>query len=357
MRLRRFSLRRQIENMDVKKLIIDKIKKRGEVSTAEIVKAVGFSRAYINRFLKELRWEGKIELIGKANTARYILAERKTLDTAKRRVTALHRILRNRNLSEDVVLQDIKDRSGIFMELAKNVSGILDYAFTEMLNNAIEHSRSPQIEIFMKRNSAKTEFIVVDRGVGIFKHIMRKRSLPNELEAIRDLLKGKQTTAPEEHTGEGIFFTSKAADRLTIKSGKKKLIFDNQLRDIFIEDIAHFKGTKVIFTIALNSPRSLDRIFKEYAGEAFEFGKTKIAVRLYKIDAAYISRSQARRIMAGLDKFKVVILDFYGVKTVGQAFADEVFRVWKKNHPEIEVRYRNANENVEFMIRRASSNP
>lgn len=51
------------------------------------------------------------------------------------------------------------------------------------------------------------------------------------------------------------------------------------------------------------------------------------------------------------------IRPFDSIKTVGQAFADEIFRVWKKNHPEIEIRYRNANENVEFMIRHATINP
>ena len=54
--------------------------------------------------------------------------------------------------------------------------------------------------------------------------------------------------------------------------------------------------------------------------------------------------------MSGLDKFKTILLDFKNVETVGQGFADEVFRVWKSRHPGIEIIVKNANDNVQFMI-------
>ena len=57
--------------------------------------------------------------------------------------------------------------------------------------------------------------------------------------------------------------------------------------------------------------------------------------------------------MSGMEKFKIVELDFRGVTVIGQAFADEVFRVFKNNHPRITIVPRNANEDVVFMIRRA----
>ena len=48
-----------------------------------------------------------------------------------------------------------------------------------------------------------------------------------------------------------------------------------------------------------------------------------------------------------------IILDFEDVKTIGQGFADEVFRVWKIKHPGVKIITKNANENIEFMIKRA----
>mgnify|MGYP001571360898 CR=1 FL=1 len=234
---------------DIKKLISARLSKKGAVKVADIVEATGFSRAYVNRFFQEMKKDGKIALIGRANNAHYVLASDE--EKAKKGVLFVKRILKNVNLLEDIVLDEVKKNSGIFSDLSKNVSNIVDYAFTEMLNNAIEHSCSKKIIIFINRNEKMINFEVTDFGVGIFKNIMKKRKLKNEIEAIQDLLKGKQTTAPKEHTGEGIFFTSKAADNLTVQGSNKKLIFDNIAKDVFIKDILDTKGTRVDFEISV----------------------------------------------------------------------------------------------------------
>ena len=72
-------------------------------------------------------------------------------------------------------------------------------------------------------------------------------------------------------------------------------------------------------------------------------------------DEALISRSQAKRLLTRFDRFKRVILDFKGVEQIGQAFADEVFRVFTRSHPDIELVPFNANPDVDAMIRRARS--
>ena len=336
--------------MDIRSLILRQAKKKGSVRVADITKVTGFSRAYVNRFFQELRREGKIALVGKANRAHYVLATRERLRAAKKATREVNRTLRNESLSEDLILSRIREETGIFLGLRKNVSQVVDYAFTEMLNNAIEHSRSERIFVRMKRTDEGLDFRVVDRGIGIFRNIMETRGLQSELEAIQDLLKGKQTTDPERHSGEGIFFTSKAADRMNIKGSGKKLIFDNLLEDVFVEDIKPIIGTEVEFWISDGSTKDLTKLFASYAGESYKFGKTVVTVDLYKPEGSYVSRSQARRILTGLEKFKVIVLDFKDVGTVGQAFADEVFRVWKSHHPDIQVKVQNANQNIQFMI-------
>lgn len=340
--------------MNIKHLILQRLSRAGEVRVADIVKATGFSRAYVGRFFQELQREGKIVLVGKANAARYIPVTRAALRKAREQVLVFHRALNNEGLTEDEVLKDIKNTTGIFFELPQNVVRIVEYAFLEMLNNAIEHSQSKRIEVWMKRYPESVDFIVDDHGIGIFNNIMKKRKLQSTLEAIQDLLKGKQTTAPKEHTGEGIFFTSKVADVLFIQSSKKRLEFRTVLDDVFVKDTTHEKkGTKVTFAISSRSKRRLDEVFKEHTEGSFDFQKTKVVVRLYRIDSEHLSRSQARRIVGGLESFKTVVLDFKGVDTVGQAFADEVFRVWKNRYPHIEIQYQHANENVLFMLKRA----
>lgn len=338
---------------DVRELILKALKARGEVRASEIVKASGFSRAYVSRFFKELVDGGKAALIGRANRARYVPATRSALAKAASGTKVFNRILRNENLQEDEVLSQVKKSTGIRSGLPGNVAVIFDYAFTEMLNNAIEHSGSENIRVTAGRKAGRVLFVVADRGIGIFRNIRRKMGLSTDLEAVQDLLKGKQTTAPDAHSGEGIFFTSKVADSLIIKSFGKELVFDNLADDVFLKDGRPVAGTVVEFLVSRGSKKDLNGVFREYTGKNHEFSRTRVTVHLYKTGTEYLSRSQARRIVAGLDKFKHVILDFRKVETVGQGFADEVFRVWQKSHPKIKLAHENANENVEFMIGRA----
>lgn len=343
-----------VKKIDTKTRILKLLKRKKTLTTAELVNQTGFSRVYINRFLRQLREEGKIMLIGKANKAHYISANAKEVAMAKSRIIDFRRMLVNKNLLEDAVLSEIKKQTGIFQKIPKNIQGIIDYGFSEMLNNAIEHSKSKKIEIKMARDKKVIYFNVIDYGIGIFKNIMKKKGLANELEAIQDLLKGKQTTAPMAHTGEGIFFTSKVADMLVIRSSKKKLTFNNILKDVFIEDSKTLKGTQVVFSVGLKAKTQLNDVFRHYSDKnSFEFNKTAVIIKLYRMDTNYISRSQARRVLTGLEAFKTITLDFKDVNTIGQAFTDEVFRVWKSNHPDIKIIYINANENIEFMIKRA----
>ena len=184
---------------------------------------------------------------------------------------------------------------------------------------------------------------------------MSKRGLKSELEAIQDLLKGKITTQPQSHSGEGIFFTSKAADVFILESFGLRLRIDNLIKDVFVEEIKPAKkGTKVIFRVDCHSKKHLNDIFKAYQTnpQTYDFNKTDIMVKLYTMGTIYISRSQARRVLSGLDKFKTVVLDFDKVPTVGQAFADEIFRVFKLKHPEIKIMPINMNEGVKFMVER-----
>jgi len=230
-----------------------------------------------------------------------------------------------------------------------------------MLNNAIDHSLSKDVFIEVKKTDKYLEFLVEDYGVGVFRNIKKKKNLLSELEAMQDLLKGKTTTQPQAHSGEGIFFTSKISDTFTLESFDFQLVIDNEIDDIFFgENYKKNKGTRVIFKIALSTKKHLVDIFKKYQSnqETMAFDKTEVKIKLFFMGTVHISRSQARRVLSGLDKFKYIILDFDKVPMIGQGFADEIFRVYKIKHPEINIKFINANEAVKFMIDRVEgSNP
>ncbi len=339
--------------MDIRKKILKLAQDKRKFKTAEIAEALNLSRQYVSRILNGLVHEGKLIRGGSANKAFYALPQNASLLGNQ-----IKKYLKSKDLKEHEVVDEIERQAPFLNRLKENVKSIFTYAFSEMLNNAIEHSRSEDIEVTLTRSNNYLIFKVRDFGIGVFRNVMKKRGLTSELEAIQDLLKGKTTTAPKAHTGEGIFFTSKASDIFILESFNYRLRIDNKIKDVFVEEVKNpKKGTLVIFTINTGSTRHLNDIFKKYQSnpEEYAFDKTEIQVKLYTMGTIYISRSQARRILAGLDKFKSIVLDFDKVPTVGQAFADEIFRVFQSKYPEIKLTARNMNEAVAFMVKRVES--
>ena len=70
----------------------------------------------------------------------------------------------------------------------------------------------------------------------------------------------------------------------------------------------------------------------------------------------YISRSEARRLVLRLEQFREVVLDFSGVRSIGQAFADEVFRIFAGSHPEVALKRVNVDPALEVVIRHVIDN-
>jgi hypothetical protein len=178
-------------------------------------------------------------------------------------------------------------------------------------------------------------------------------SLPSELAALQELSKGKTTTAPERHTGEGLFFTSKAVEFFRLVSGAQAWIVDNRREDMAVAEVEPpLQGTLASVEIDLADIRSLATLFDEYTQD-YEFAKTRTVVRLFAIGVRFVSRSEAKRLLHGLDRFREVVLDFRGVEGVGQGFTDEIFRVWTTAHPSVSLEPVNMNETIEFMVERA----
>jgi len=338
--------------MDIRELILKLASQNRRIKTSDVVKELRNtkSRQYVNSVIRDM--VNKRLLLKGGTTAGSFYVLPKNIHLIGDEITIK---LKREDLEEHKVFNDLKEKALFINNLKENVSSILFYAFTEMLNNAIEHSNSQYVEISIRRDKENIIFIVNDFGVGVFRNVMQQRKLKSELEAIQDLLKGKTTTQPHSHTGEGIFFTSKIADIFILESYGHRLRSDNLIKDIFIEEVNPQKrGTKVTFTLSLGSRKHLNDVFSQFVTEPGEVGfdKTEIKIRLYALGTVYISRSQARRILTRLDKFKTVILDFDRVTTVGQAFADEIFRVFQQRHPDIKLVPVNMVEPVKFMIDR-----
>lgn len=250
------------------------------------------------------------------------------------------------------------DVAPLLSDLPPNVIDIWRYGVTEMVNNAIDHSEGTQVVVFVERNALRTTVRVSDDGEGIFHRIQRLMGLYDPRESILELAKGKLTTDPARHSGEGVFFSSRMFDRFSIVS--RTLFFSHEASsdDWLIDGEGETPGTTVIMTLANDSQRTTKGVFDVFAApEEYTFAKTIVPVRLAQHEGEkLVSRSQAKRLTMRFERFQTVVLDFSGVEEIGQAFADEVFRVFQAAHPSLEMTPINMSEGVRNMVARARSN-
>ncbi len=249
--------------------------------------------------------------------------------------------------------------SFIFDDLAENIVDICHYGFTEMVNNVIDHSGGTEVYISVLRDNEKIEIFIMDNGEGIFRRIKRLCELLDERQALFELSKGKLTTDPDNHTGEGIFFTSRSFDEFEIDSKGINYSHDDQFEFDIIDDSnipVNKVGTVVRMNIKRATERDIQNVFDKFTAgpDDFQFNKTVIPVRLAQYEnEKLVSRSQAKRLLARIEKFQHVIFDFEDVSAVGQAFADEIFRVYAQRHPAITLLPINMEESVAKMVNKA----
>jgi len=333
--------------MNTKEKILKYLSDKESVSGTDLSEFLGISRQAINKHLKKLIQAGKIVKTGVTKGAVYSIASPEHRVAPKKQWKKKYSLS---GLEEDKVFNEAAIFLNLKKRLNKNTFSIFQYAFTEMVNNAIDHSKSRKCSIEVVIDQYEITFKVRDFGIGIFYSIFNKYNLVDEYAAIGELIKGKTTTMREKHTGEGIFFTSKLADVVFFRSHKTNLIFNNLIEDVLVEEKRFLNGSEVTFRVGRKSKKKLADVFSQYAPEEYnyEFNKTRVVVKLFKRD--FISRSEAKRLLAGLEKFKEIVLDFKGVKSIGQGFADEIFRVFKNEYPHITIETENLSPSLKSII-------
>jgi biotin operon repressor/anti-sigma regulatory factor (Ser/Thr protein kinase) len=339
-------IRKRGEN--IRQFILDNVENHPRDLAAIATKTFDISRQAVNKHIQRLIEQGALIVSGGKTKNRHYL-----LHTNTQWETIIS--LEDKPAEDRIWRDEIELRLGNFPD---NVRQIWRYGFTEMMNNAIDHSEGTQVAINIIKTATSTEIVLFDNGIGIFRKIQKALGLEDERHAVLELSKGKLTTDPARHTGEGIFFSSRMFDDFRILSGN--VFFSHthaEDEDWILENQKFQNGTGVFMKLKNNTARTVKKVFDEFTSdEDYGFTKTVVPVRLAQYgDETLISRSQAKRLLARVDRFKMVILDFDNVETIGQAFSDEVFRVFVKQHPNIEIVPIKTNKNVQQMIRRAQS--
>jgi anti-sigma regulatory factor (Ser/Thr protein kinase)/biotin operon repressor len=327
----------------LRKRLLELVFEKKSAFIKQVADEFGISRQMVSRYLSSLVKEGLVVQEGRGRGTSYQLVETKRHFNGQ-----VDELDENR-----VWLDEIKPYLERY-ELPQNVMDICHYGTTEMLNNIYEHAAANKYYGMVSVNALSVTILVADDGIGIFNKIKKEFGLAEPREAIIELSKGKLTTDEQHHTGEGIFFTSRMMDEFSILSGK--LSFQTRRgEDWLLETSNRTEGTRIIMKIRRESDRTVEEVFDRYTsfGE-LAFTKTVVPVALLAgEDKAVFSRSQAKRLVWRFERFKEIVLDFNGVRTIGQAFADEVFRVFANNHPDINLSWAHANRWVERMIKRS----
>jgi anti-sigma regulatory factor (Ser/Thr protein kinase)/biotin operon repressor len=302
------------------------------------------SRQAVNKHMSRLVEEGRLTAKGTTRNRQYQLS---IIDQD------LFATVLDARLEEHIVWQ--RQIAPMLSDFPRNTIDIWHYGFTEMLNNAIEHSSGAQVVVKIEITSYSSTMMILDDGYGIFKKIKDAINLDDERHSVLELAKGKLTTDPDNHTGEGIFFTSRMFDEFAIISGDVCFSHKNPSEeDWILQSDSSASGTSVHLKLANHTERSSREVFDQFTEDGdYGFTKTIVPVDLVQYgDDSLISRSQAKRLLNRFDRFRTVILDFEGVEQVGQGFADQIFRVFVRDHPKINLIPINANSQVSSMIRR-----
>ena len=252
---------------------------------------------------------------------------------------------------------DLEDDGYIFEYIVEpQIAGLSDtiqqiwyYAVSEMINNVIDHSEAENVHVTVVQDIRSTTVIIQDDGIGIFRKLQEYYGFRTFSDIAAELAKGKLTTDEIHHSGEGIFFTSRMMDTFFIYSDGHFYSRDKYTNEweAFIPD-RKMEGTLVYLSLENNSRKTAKQIFDAYTNEDGGFQRTEI--RLDSIfDKAPVSRSQAKRLCNRLTEFKEVVLDFEGIDWVGQGFMHQVFSVFHRENPDIQLKPKNMTQDVKRM--------
>lgn len=240
------------------------------------------------------------------------------------------------------------------VDASADVVRIAQYLFTELLNNAIDHSGGSRVTVSVRQTATQLQLLVSDDGRGVFDTLRENFALDEPSLAMFELAKGKLTTQPERHTGRGLFFCTKLSDVFTLHANEAAFQQRDWEREVWRATPPACRGGSSIYAaISLDTQRTVDDVLRRYSadGQGYGFERTVLPLALLTQRNVHLdSRSQARRVCARLAAFQRVELDFDGLDEVGHAFADELFRVYGERQPGLSLVPVNAMPRVAAVI-------
>ena len=232
--------------------------------TRHYTERFNISRVSANKYIQQLETEGWIARSGPSTHPVFSLG-------FKRRISRLYSL---KGLEEHVAWE--KDFRSFF-NLTSNVQNIANHGFTEMMNNAIDHSGGESVFAWMDQDEMNLRIIISDDGIGIFEKITNALKLPDLRQALFELSKGKLTTDPSKHSGEGVFFTSRMFDTYEIEANDLQFNHSGDPPNDWLQEVKGIfgEGTTVFMRIALTSPRTSVDVYSQFTDAPEDYGSNE----------------------------------------------------------------------------------
>ncbi len=201
---------RRRKSVEIQEFILNNVSKYPKAIGRVAAEKFNISRSAISKHLNSLIKMGVLRSAGNTKARIYQLSSL---------VDKTYVIELTPTLQEDAVWRsNIRPLLLDNFEASNEVLEICQHGFTEMLNNAIDHSGSDKVAITVQLNAINIHMFIEDFGIGIFRKIQKDFDLDDPRHALLELSKGKLTSDKSKHSGEGIFFTSRMFDKFSLVS-------------------------------------------------------------------------------------------------------------------------------------------
>lgn len=233
-----------------------------------------------------------------------------------------------------------------YFPLPPNVQRMAQHAFTELVNNAIDHSGGTQVTVSLRQTPAHLQLLVSDDGCGLFRSIEQSFDIGEPTLVMLELAKGRLSSQPQRHSGLGLLVTSQLADVFDLRAnahGFQRRAWSTTPWHPMptAAPLAGRPGTSIYLAIALDTSRTLDSVQRSLSadGRSFAFDRVQVPLRLLAGDSQPVlaSRAEARRVASRLAGFRRAEIDFTGLSEIGHAFAHELFAVIRRERPDLEL--------------------
>jgi hypothetical protein len=196
----------------------------------------------------------------------------------------------------------------------------------------------------MRQTPMQLQLLISDDGCGVFQRIEQSFQINDPALAMLELSKGKLTSAPDRHSGHGLFFTSRLADVFDLHANQaafqSRAWETRRWRSGKPNAASTRAGTSVYLAITLDTPRTLDAVLRAHSADAAGYAFERTSVPLHLIAGsgqALASRADAKRVASRLATFRAAEIDFEGITDIGHGFADELFRVFQRENPALQL--------------------